>query len=346
MPKKAKENDLMLVARPGARYTCFGDGLCCTDIHAIGPLTESEVDSVLELDDGAARWDDEHDEYMLCTAADGGCRFLLEDRRCSIHAELGADKKPEGCRRFPLGAVRIPDGARITTDHRCPCRTMGERPLITAEASIPSLLDEDGEVDFDREIKKVRLTWKEKISFDDWLEIENDLLSKLENGVDPSKVLGAPTFPDLKKSDWKEQAQEFLDARDGAQFGVAMAWFGDAILQLKYGERPRDPQQPWAAAFDRAEARSPNARTAKEVFADWIADEIWSLKWAEDFSFDVAKKELATRLLVAEHLCRRFIEKGAREDRAAAEAVMIVELVGESEYWTEIRQRIRDGAKG
>src|SRR5260370_891972 len=38
---EAKVRPLLL--REGARYACFGDGLCCTDMHALGPLTRSEV---------------------------------------------------------------------------------------------------------------------------------------------------------------------------------------------------------------------------------------------------------------------------------------------------------------
>ena len=40
--KKKKTHTRPLLPRPGARYTCFGDGLCCTDIHGIGPLTKKE----------------------------------------------------------------------------------------------------------------------------------------------------------------------------------------------------------------------------------------------------------------------------------------------------------------
>ena len=81
------------------------------------------------------------DDYMLNTAADGGCVFLMGDQRCSVHAELGPEAKPEGCRRFPLGLVGTPSGGRITTEHRCPCRTMGDRPDIDPDATEPSIMD-------------------------------------------------------------------------------------------------------------------------------------------------------------------------------------------------------------
>ena len=334
-----------LIVRPGARYTCFGDGLCCTDIHGIGPLTDAEHEAVLAFNPHAADWNDEHDELMLCTAADGGCMFLLPDQRCSIHAEHGADKKPGGCLRFPLGLVGTPVGGRITTDHRCPCRTMGERPPIDAEESRPSILDEDGDLEEDRRIHKLPIEKKRKISFDDWLAIETPLLQSLDGSRPPEDVLDAQPFPTLKGSSWEDQAREFIGGRDGTQFGAALAWVGDTILQLCVDLPPRQPLRPWAAAFDRAEARSVDEATADEVFADWIADEIWGLGWAEKHDFDVARKELVTRLAIGRSIVERLAAQGCRPDRAAAEAVMMLEVVGESDFWTEVKDRIRDAKR-
>jgi len=51
--------------------------------------------------------------------------------------------------------------------------------------------------------------------------------------------------------------------------------------------------------------------------------------------------ELATRLAIGEDICARLRKTGARADRAAAEAVMMVELVGESDFWTEVKDCMR-----
>jgi hypothetical protein len=72
-----------------------------------------------------------------------------------------------------------------------------------------------------------------------------------------------------------------------------------------------------------------------------LADEVWSLKWADDYDFDLARRELATRLMIGEDICARLERVGARTDRAAAEAVMMVEVVGESDFWTEVKDRMR-----
>jgi Fe-S-cluster containining protein len=339
--KKKKTRVRPLIPRPGARYTCFGDGLCCTDIHGIGPLTKKEVAAMRRIDRKSAGWNDDHDDYMLNTAADGGCVFLMADQRCSVHAQSGPEAKPDGCRRFPLGLVATPNGGRITTDHRCPCRTMGDRPEIQPEDVESSVSDGGSRPVADRRIKRIPMSPGEELKFADWEPIEAEYLNRLQGREALHEILDAEPFPALHGSSWDKQADEFIDARDGTQFGVAMAWVGDTISALQNGRNPRAPGRPWTAAFDRAQARSPKAGTSREVFGDWIADEIWSLKWAEDYDFALARQELATRLAIAEDICARLRADGARADRAAAEAVMMVEVVGESDFWTEVKDCMR-----
>src|SRR5512139_1369155 len=86
-----------LKARPGARFRCSGDGLCCTDIHALGVLTQSEVRELRARRSLSVVYNDEVDGYCL-KPVDHHCLFL-EDERCTIHARYGADAKPMGCRR-------------------------------------------------------------------------------------------------------------------------------------------------------------------------------------------------------------------------------------------------------
>ena len=346
-PKPSKRTDddpkiAPMMVRPGARYTCFGDGLCCTDVHGLGPITKPELTQIRRIDLDGAGMDESFEDYMLHVAPDGGCHFLLPDQRCRVHAEHGEDKKPAGCRRFPVTLVATPAGGRVATEHRCPCRTMGDRPLISEESATPSLRGEDGEVYADREVEKVRLSKKRKVSFTHWRQLEAELLEQLAVGTPVEQVLGADPFPRLKGDDWETIATEFLQSNDRSSFYFALAWFGAAIQVLREDASARFPARPWAAAFDRAEARSPNARSEDEVFADWIADEIWSLKWADLLTFDVFQADLATRLAVARRIAQHLRDElGLRADRAAAEAVMIVELVGESEYWTDLAVRIR-----
>jgi len=293
------------------------------------------------IDRKSAGWNEDHDDYMLHTAADGGCVFLMADQRCSVHAQLGAEAKPDGCGRFPLGLVATPNGGRITTEHRCPCRTMGDRPEIQPEDVESSISDGGSRPVADRRIKRIPMSPGEQLKFSEWEPIEAEYLHRLQGREALLEILDAEPFPKLHGSSWDKQADEFIDARDGSQFGTAMAWVGDTISARQNSRSPRAPGRPWAAAFDRAQARSPKARTSREVFGDWIADEIWSLKWAEDYDFALARQELATRVAIAEDICTRLRAEGARADRAAAEAVMMVEVVGESDFWTEVKDCMR-----
>ncbi|MFT5356591.1 MAG: hypothetical protein ACI9KE_003816 [Polyangiales bacterium] len=332
-----------LLARPGARYTCFGDGLCCTDIHGLGPLTKSEFVQIRLLDEAGADFDDGFDDRMLNTAPDGGCHFLLPDLRCGVHAEYGPEAKPDGCRRFPLGLVATPEGGRITTRHRCPCRTLGDRPEVTAEATLPSIVNKKGEPRADEAVNKIRIG-KDRIPFAEWVQMERELLGQLQAGVKAEEVLDAEPFPPLKKrKDWDHYATEFVEALDGSSFGNAIGSMGEAIRALRDSSHvPRFPRRSWASAFDRAEQRAGLERTEDALFNDWIADEIWSLEWNGERGWDIARIELATRLAAGRFIAKWLQEEcDCRPDRAAAEAIMVIELVGESEFWSEVVNRIK-----
>ncbi len=330
--------------RPGAEYRCFGDGLCCTNIHGLGPLTDDELEAVRSIDEDGAHFDEEFDEPMLCTASDGGCHFLMDDRRCRIHAELGEDSKPEGCRRFPLGLTETPEGGRITTDHRCPCRTLGERPKLEVKDCLAPLSDQ-GKIWAERNIKKVRLSRKSKaISFADWKRVEAPILQALSDGEPLDAILQSEPFPKLKKSTWAEELQEIADeAVDGSAFGFAALWFVEAARAVQDSTyRARLPLRPWSEAFDRAQARPGTPRSEDAVLADWVADWLWSLKWAEFTDFENARAEIVTRVHVARWIAAHLQSvHGERSDRAAAEAVMVVELLGESQFWTDLMVRMR-----
>ena len=67
-----------------------------------------------------------------------------------------------------------------------------------------------------------------------------------------------------------------------------------------------------------------------------MADAIWSLRFSEFASFDVACADWATRLAIARH-CEKLIRaEGVSAERAAAEALTIIEVVGEAEAWRDV----------
>lgn len=328
------------MVRPGTNYACAGDGLCCTDIHGLGPLTRTEVKRLRLISPEIVARPSESgfDEPMLATRrADGGCLFLGV-RRCELHAALGEAAKPDGCQRFPLGLAATPEGGRVTTRHRCPCRTLGTRPpLVPERAEGP--LSALGRLTADRIVgHRVDVSEDEWCTFDEWLELERDLFARLARGDDALEVLGRAPFPRLKKKSWKEHADDMVrDGADHTRFGVAIEWFARAIKSLNGLREPETVRAfPWTDDFDRAERRSPDIGDPNAMFNEWITDEIWSLLWTEHGSFERARRDMATRLVIGRDIQRRLAAAGARPDRAAAEALAVIDVVGDSEWWEDI----------
>ncbi|MGZ3452655.1 MAG: YkgJ family cysteine cluster protein [Polyangiales bacterium] len=315
-------------ARKGARYRCFGDGLCCTDIHAIGALTRSEVRRLNLLFPGEVHRNEQLGE-MVVTPHGGGCAHLGEDG-CRIHATYGPAAKPFVCRRFPYRAIATPDGKRISTEHRCPCRTMGERPALDLEDARISTRGS-----YDIKVQDIELAPGERVPFATYRAIENEMIDRLLSSDGPKGVLGVEPFPALDTATWTDVAHHYRSKLDGSSCGDALAWFGDVILALN-GTRVRDRQRPWSPAFDRAEARSPVADDPARVIADWLADELWGLEWTERGSLLHARLDLATRLVVVREVARRLEASAVRSDRAAAEAVLVGEMAGAAPLWQSV----------
>lgn len=338
-----------LLVRPGARFACFGDGLCCTDVHALGEVRPAEAKRVRTLDASAITRHGGLGLMVLRTTDTRGCVFLGE-QGCSVHASHGEMFKPAICRRFPFGLVSTPDGGRVTTDHRCPCRSMGERPPLDTEVAARSLGDAAGRLRVDHASSvTIALHKGSRVPFARYATIERRLFDRLSAATslrEPLDILvsegGEPLVP-LDAIRWQDVAHLYRSHIDGTSCGEALAWFGDTLLSLS-GEKIRSRRsRPWAPAFDRAERRSMAPASAASVLSDWAQDVLWSLSWTAHGPLDTALSELATRLLVAVEICRRLIGEGAREDRAAAEAVLIVELAGELPLWESVMAAMRPG---
>lgn len=318
-----------ILLRQGARYRCFGDGLCCTDVHALGPISDDERVKLELIRDDVVRYNPLVEANVLATSNDGRCIFLGE-QGCSLHEPLDGALKPVGCSRFPLGLTATPRGARVLMEHRCPCTLMGDRPVMSAQSVTQALGGEDG-VRAQHIVTRVRLNAEEEVDFDRYVEEERPVLESLREG-DLLSALGREPFPPLGEHDWDSLAAGMMALSIGGRFEAALRWFGHGLIS-RGGDIEETLDRPWSDAFDRAEARSQPATDPDEPFRIFVADAIWSLFWTEHGHFERARTEIATRLAVGLAIARRLRAEGVRADRAAAEAVVVIDLVGTSDWW-------------
>jgi hypothetical protein len=78
-----------------------------------------------------------------------------------------------------------------------------------------------------------------------------------------------------------------------------------------------------------------------QVFGDWLADEVWSMRWTRFGSLARARAELATRLAIARRIAGWLDIGSPKSDNiSAAEAVMIVDVIGTSDPWERVQEAI------
>jgi hypothetical protein len=272
-------------------------------------------------------------------SGEGRCVFRREGR-CELHARLGPDIKPASCRQFPFLFVATPSGGRVVTEHRCPCRTMGQRAPLTAEAAV----EEAGEPHADRRITDtLPMASGRRASMAEWERTEGELLRALNGGAEPLEVLGAEPLEPIEE--WEALGASLVAEEGGTRFSAAVRRFGAALLRQSGAEVSGvDEGLGWADAFDRAERRSPEPVDPEAQLRDWLADYLWSLEWAFVGTFEQTRRELATRVAVARRIAGELSGDGARPDRAMAEAIAVVELAGLATDYQELVARLPEPA--
>lgn len=326
-----------LLIRPGARYACHGDGLCCTDIHGLGPVTFAEKVQLGLVAAGAVRPDLGLGHDVLRTDREGRCTFLARDGRCAIYEALEGRLKPRSCHRFPLGVTVTPAGARVTTVYRCPCQTRSvDAPPLTLEVARAMLEpdDEDPGAEAGHVVEAVALREGEGVPFEAYLPHEVALLEQIDE-----RGAGAfeETLPELAGVSWEAIGRGMAAGPVTSRFDAALRLFGDALVRLCGGTTDVEGLRPWADVFARA-AQRPAARL-EELLRAWLADTVWAMHWTDYASFGQFRRGLGVRLAVARAVAERIGGPTAWD-----EAVMIVDLVASSPWWEAAAGRIVVGA--
>ncbi|MBX3246806.1 MAG: YkgJ family cysteine cluster protein [Myxococcales bacterium] len=338
-----------LIVREGARYTCFGDGMCCSDLHALGPVSREERKRLAIVHPGVTGYDGLANAHVLATRPDGTCAFLDDEALCALHEPMGGMLKPKSCHRFPLGVTATPSGGRVILEHRCSCINVGVGAPLTVERAEPQLTV-GVRIRPSHAVEKLRVD-RRLVSFATYLKHEAPLLEGLEGRAPLEQVLDREPFGPLAGLTWAEVGERLAIGGGDSRFHDAMrivaALLRDRFAGEPFGrDRRDDPDhlgpyaRRWAAGFARAQARS-KPRPVRDVYAAWMADHVWSLFWTPHASLDQVRKDLATRYVLARDLERRLRRKGLRADVAAAEAVLITDLAGTSERWHAVVHRMR-----
>jgi Fe-S-cluster containining protein len=344
----------VLHVRPGARFTCQADGLCCSDIHVLGPVEETELVALRPL---AHRDHRGHRDYRIVgrdasvdgwafrVVDTGACPFLEANNLCRVHATLGPQLKPATCRLFPFYLVGTPTGVRVSTSHRCTCRSIGEREPLDVARVRAELGVAHGELDGELSLAwtapaRVALDAERDVTFAEWTAREARMLEKLNAGVGLPTLIGSIAFPPLRNDSWEKVAARFCHPSDATGFEQAKAWIGEAIrahvTQTTIAERPR----PWARFLPRVTARSTAADHRDAILADWLADELWGLGWARWGSFEQARMDFSTRAVIIATLEAAFARLGTSPTIAMAEAILVVDAVVHSPHWDAVARAL------
>jgi hypothetical protein len=333
-----------LLVRRGARFDCVGDGLCCSDIHAVGALTEEDCEFLAMISEEAIdRHQNEDTAVMMMRSDTGRCVFWSEEG-CALHSRLGPEMKPTPCIQFPYALTATPLGGRISTQHRCTCRTLGPLPPVTVEDARPCLLDSNGELKPEHAVlDEVAWSSTETVSFAEYAKREEPLLDALIEGKGLMSVLSAEPFPELQGTTWPAVVDELLEFQGPSRAATASRWFADALGFLIDRRERTETARPWADAFEQAGARIVDPVSPNAVFGDWLADELWSMRWTHYGSLARARAEWATRLAIARRIAGWLDISTPKQDNiAAAEAVMIVDVIGTTDPWERVQEAIRE----
>jgi len=344
-----------ILIRPGTRYECHGDGTCCTAIHLLGPLTKTEVKLIkskarLVFPEGKRQlttYQEGIKDYVFATH-DHKCSFLDDDAQCRFHIEVGPEHKPAVCRHFPLGATKTPTGSRITLSHRCPCVSIGGGAILD-EARVRSILASPttGKIPHNMQVHQ-NVLWREgkEIRFEEYLRWETALLEQLD-GPSPqpelTSVLGMDhpeQLPKLRKKSWNAMSKRMLDwvhdEEEDDDFFCAVRW---AALEVRDAKHPwTPPLRPWDWTLRRTAQRVPEPVAPRRIFGAWLADYVWSMTWCADGTAYQAKADMVAKYALAQRIANRLHSTGTREDIAAVEAIMIVDVFCAAEPWEWVRK--------
>ena len=141
---------MRLEVAPGVGFDCDGRGGCCRLYDRVH-LNERDVANLRSaygdehtpgglLIDRALRRDrdDNPDGSFVLASVDGACVILEKDGKCGVHRRLGLERKPAGCRGYPLRDVLCEDELHVgvAVECRCVIDFADRAPILAAAQSL------------------------------------------------------------------------------------------------------------------------------------------------------------------------------------------------------------------
>ncbi|MFA5509118.1 MAG: YkgJ family cysteine cluster protein [Vulcanimicrobiota bacterium] len=175
------------------RYDCRGCGKGCRIPWKIKvkPLRIPAIESTLRFQEavkeGYTPLPVIEGAIQVGRRKDSSCVFLVENR-CSIHAELGFESKPQICQLFPFFNVNTPGGRYFSVSFACPAVLANEgRPLEEHLPVVEGSLREDARPPMSEDIQ-VPVVSDHAVSWQTYLELEQQLLDSWDE-ANPVKAL-------------------------------------------------------------------------------------------------------------------------------------------------------------
>ncbi|HEY9772909.1 MAG TPA: YkgJ family cysteine cluster protein [Planktothrix sp.] len=185
----------------GINYECTGCGKCCGG-WAI-PMTDADFERISKKDWGAQlemfagqslfrplkKYEQEGSPYShaIKVSTDGHCPFLV-DNLCYMHSQYGSEFKPSICQLFPYCFSVTPSGVYTTVSFVSNGALYNSgRALSDQREYLEKKLSEFRKLfpDHNPNWSKLELTGGKPISWDDYLQIEAQLIDCLKDSSTP-----------------------------------------------------------------------------------------------------------------------------------------------------------------
>ena len=221
--------------------------------------------------------------------------------------------------------------------------------MLTVADALPAVTQRGKLAPVARVGRKVPIAAGETLPFAAYREQERALMTAVERAASVAEIrlaLHPVSFPPLQKGSWPALARQLRGLSGQTRLEHVMRLLASAILAHCEPEadgatrRPGAAPPPWRDAFERGTARSTAVQEPLTMLVDFVLDQIWAMHWIDEFPFANFRAELATRVQLFETVHAWLVADGLRPDQAAAEAILVIELGGGTDWWQDIAREV------